>query len=70
MSLPLAFFGLAVKPGTTYSQTVQTPFRISMAAITPADVDQKASLSVSANEQEFVICSLNSACNLSQKHLI
>ncbi|KXS20830.1 hypothetical protein M427DRAFT_119369 [Gonapodya prolifera JEL478] len=57
----MSFWGLKVVPGKSYSQTVEVPFRVTMAALGPGGDAGQSSLFVSVDDNEFVLCTLDTA---------
>ncbi|KAJ3341760.1 peptidylprolyl isomerase fpr4 [Gonapodya sp. JEL0774] len=56
-----SFWGLKVVPGKSYSQTVEVPFRVTMAALGPSDNAGQSALFVTVDDNEFVLCTLDTA---------
>lgn len=51
--------GLVVSPGKSYSQTIESPFRLTGVSLGPApETDERATLMLRIGQSEFAICSL------------
>lgn len=55
----MSFWGLTVEPEKKYSQTVDTPFIVTSAAIDPSGGNGNSVLYLQINGEEFVLCTLN-----------
>ncbi|PIA17743.1 hypothetical protein COEREDRAFT_80401 [Coemansia reversa NRRL 1564] len=59
MTMFRGFWGLALVPGKSYSQTVDASFRLSNAALgTDIEANTRTSVVVTVDEHKFVLCSL------------
>ncbi|KAI9022553.1 hypothetical protein DFJ74DRAFT_669949 [Hyaloraphidium curvatum] len=54
----MAFWGLVVYPNKSYTQTVDQPFRITMAALGEAPAAGRHTVTVTVDDDTYVLCSL------------
>ncbi|KAG4108194.1 hypothetical protein H8356DRAFT_1301156 [Neocallimastix lanati (nom. inval.)] len=60
------FWGLKIMPGKTYSQTVEYPFKVTMACLGQEPILGRHCLFVRIEDQDYMLCSLNFGQNEQQ----
>jgi len=60
------FWGLKIMPGKTYSQTVEFPFKVTMACLGQEPILGRHCLFVRVEDQDYMLCSLNFGQNEQQ----